>query len=205
MVIEIRRLAPDDLDAATALHCLAFADYMNVSLGAGYVRRMLKWFIDSPNGIALAACNPSSELLGFAIGAPTKAATDLTHDLLPSACWGLLTHPWILFQKRIRQTVLSRMKGLFCSVQATAAIEPPSISLFGIAVHPAAHRCGVGKRLLQEFEAIAVARSTTAIYLSVFPDNLAARNLYEHLGWQLMRGPQHAEAAVEYVKYIANE
>jgi ribosomal-protein-alanine N-acetyltransferase len=58
--------------------------------------------------------------------------------------------------------------------------EVPSL---GIAVHPATRRSGIGRAFMGFLHAAAAARGAPRVRLKVYPDNAAARTLYERLGY----------------------
>jgi ribosomal protein S18 acetylase RimI-like enzyme len=60
--------------------------------------------------------------------------------------------------------------------------EVPSL---GIAVHPEARGVGAGRLLMEHLHEAARERGATRVRLRVYPDNTAARHLYEELGYVL--------------------
>ncbi len=66
----------------------------------------------------------------------------------------------------------------FCSVEAQ-----PIYSLYDLFVAPAARRSGVGHRLLQAAEQLAVTHGKARMDLTTARDNHAAQSVYESLGW----------------------
>lgn len=52
-----------------------------------------------------------------------------------------------------------------------------------VAVHPAHRQKGIGKLLMQEMIRMAVRKGATGMTLEVRPSNIAARRLYEQLGF----------------------
>jgi ribosomal protein S18 acetylase RimI-like enzyme len=66
----------------------------------------------------------------------------------------------------------------FCSVEAQAIY-----SLYDLFVLPAARKTGVGRLLLLEAEAKAVAEGKARMDLTTARTNTAAQSLYESLGW----------------------
>lgn len=59
------------------------------------------------------------------------------------------------------------------------------VELLTIAVDPAAHRQGIGARLLASFVTAAAAMGATRGFLEVAEDNLAAQALYRKAGWRV--------------------
>lgn len=55
--------------------------------------------------------------------------------------------------------------------------------LLTIAVDPSVQGCGVGAKLLQDFEQTATAQGASRAFLEVAKDNLAAVTLYTRAGW----------------------
>ena len=60
--------------------------------------------------------------------------------------------------------------------------EIPSL---GIVIHPDAKGQGLGRRMMEFLRTAASRRGARTIRLRVYPDNLAAVNLYRSLGYQL--------------------
>ena len=61
---------------------------------------------------------------------------------------------------------------------------PGFLHLFALDVAETLRRRGIGTRLIGHVEAEARARSLSGVYLEVSTDNVTARGLYEHLGYE---------------------
>jgi ribosomal protein S18 acetylase RimI-like enzyme len=200
----IRPLRAADLDEVAAIHCRAFPGYPNVLLGRRYVRSMLRWFAGEEQGIAIGAFGTAERPLGYVIGAPVDLVKKLGRALLPAALVGFVTHPWLVLHPRIRVTVTSRLRDRFGERPAyeMPTIPTPCMGLFSIAVSTEAHGRGVGKRLMTAFEDDSRRLAMRSMYLSVFPENAAARKMYAATGWQALDVPPKPGDAMHYVKLL---
>lgn len=198
--------------AAATLHRRAFRGSMNASLGGPYARAFLGWFAAAAarsEAVALAAVAEAGPL-GYAVGAPMGYGESLSRALLLPAALGLAPRPWLLVRRRFLTTALGRVLALLRPRRAAeggagATAEPAGItvSLVGIGVAPEARGRGVGDALMTAFEARARELGATSLRLSVYPDNHAARRLYERHGWRPAESGGEAPrrgAAMVYVK-----
>lgn len=200
----VRRLTADDLDAAVAVHRRSFPGYPNVLLGTRYVKEMLAWFSVAPRGIALAAVDGSGKITGYIVGAPVDQVTTLGRDLRPAALRGLATHPWLVVHPRILFTIWSRLRDRFVVAPAyeMPEIPTPCMGLFSIAVAAECGGRGIGQKLLAAFEADSRRLAMQSMYLSVFPNNGAARRVYEKAGWTPLPVPPKPGDAMHYMKKL---
>ncbi len=185
--IEVAPIQSYQIAALAQLHLVAFAEYTNAKLGARYAEGLFQFFTARPERIALCASQDESELIGYAIGAPVGYNKEMTSVLWPTVAWAIATRPMLWFDVRFRTIFKQKL----CSIlQRRSAVPPasttlpmPTMSLVGIAVHPLARGRHVGRRLLERFELEVLCRGYTAMQLSVYPENRAARQLYEQLQW----------------------
>lgn len=200
----VRKLTADDLAAVVAVHRRSFPGYPNVLLGSRYVKSMLNWFCDAPQGIAIGSIDAAGQLTGYVIGAPVDQVQRLGRDLRPAAIRGLATHPWLVVHPRILVTIWSRLRDRFVEAPPyeMPEIPTPCMGLFSIAVAAEAGGRGIGQKLLAAFEAESRRLAMRSMYLSVFPDNGAARRVYEKAGWTALPVPPKPGDAMHYLKAL---
>ena len=63
-------------------------------------------------------------------------------------------------------------------------LPTPTMSLVAMGVSPVFRRAGVGRRLLDESEKLAVGMKMLSMHLSTESDNTPARQFYERHGWR---------------------
>jgi GNAT superfamily N-acetyltransferase len=200
----VRTLAEGDLDAAVAVHRRSFPGYPNVLLGSRYVKTMLRWFCSAPQGIALGAFDGGGELVGYVIGAPVDRVKQLGRDLRPATVVGFATHPWLFVHPRILFTIWSRVRDRFVEAPPyeMPEIPTPCMGLFSIAVAAEAGGRGIGQKLMATFETESRRYAMRSMYLSVFPQNAAARRVYEKAGWTPLPVPPKPGDAMHYLRTL---
>lgn len=186
--IDICPMTPEMIDGVCDVHFQAFHGAMNTFLGVSYVRRFFEWFINAENGISLGAKinSPRKRIVGYAIGIPPALGKRLDRDLLGVACWNAGIRPWLFLKPQIRATVKKRLLSMV-SVPRYAVpqivLPEPVMSLVGIAVIPGLQGHNIGQHLLYAFENQAREIMTRSLKLSVYPENVRARRMYEKCGW----------------------
>ena len=193
--VDVDQLSPQDLDAVTLTHLHAFQGYMNTKLGAGYLQRFYRWFLEQPDSICLRA-TVDGHFAGFVVGAPTADGSRRNRYLLSTVARSLLLRPHVWFDKRIRAAVLGRLRQQ-SSPQTVSSHT--GFALVSIAVAPSHRRLGVAAALLEVFERHAKERGHSLLELSVYDHNQGAIRLYEQAGW--LRITQSA-SLVAYEKRI---
>jgi ribosomal protein S18 acetylase RimI-like enzyme len=201
--IRIGPMTEAALDAVVEIHLAAFPDYMNASLGRGYLRAFLRGFLQRTDALALMAVSESGQVLGYAAGAPVQSVPEMTRALASAAALALLVRPWLFTSPRIRRTVwrtAEQWLGRSSRPKATPLLPMPTFSLVSIGVDPQARGRGVGDQLLKAFEQEVRQRGGIALRLSVYPSNHGARQFYERHGWQPFDGDVPPGEAMYYSK-----
>ena len=184
--LKIIDMSEADLDTLTDAHMLAFKGYSNTKIGKNYVKKFLKWFVDYPEGIAIAAIYNSNEA-GYVVGAPIGYQSKMNKDLMGTAVMGFITHPWVILNPKIVKIVGSRVGTLLnrkkYSKQSAQNDQGRTISLVGIAVSPEYGGLSIGSVLMDEFESRARVNGFETMRLSVYDDNNKALSLYKKSGW----------------------
>lgn len=205
-MINIRPIeSTDALSAVAKLHSEAFHDSLHIRLGPTYVRRMLEWFMESKDRIALAAYEDQGFVVGYALGAPTAQLHGMNRRLLPFAAQGVILRPWSLLNAEFRAVCVRRMQSLCLGVRdepTVLELPPATISLVGIGVAKAAQGRGVGRDLVQAFIAAAAGLGAPLLELTVRRENAAAIRLYENSGWTRTNAAGELAATIRYVKRL---
>lgn len=205
LTVTIRPLCLDCLEETVEVHIAAFPGYLNTKIGRAYLRKFFVWFITSENAIALSANDQTGKVVGYVIGAFNYGRA-LQKYLMLTAILGILTHFWVLIDIQFVKKVLNRF-GLRKKTNSVAPLLPPLPrpinSLVGIGVSPEFRGCGVGEMLIKEFEKASITSGLQSICLSVYPNNFAARKLYEKAGWQPGLEPEDPNDAMYYTKLIS--
>lgn len=194
------------LNAVANLHMQAFEGALNTRLGKFYINKVLGWFIKVENGIALVAkFGPSEEIVGYVIGAPLGYAKELNRDLFWVAFVNILIRPWLFCNKHFRVVVKCRLRSFMHISQghiSEVALPMPIISLVGIAVMPSQQGKNIGKELLLAFERHATEKQAGSLRLSVYPENLSARHIYEKCGWLPIENQNGHGETMNYYKIL---
>jgi ribosomal protein S18 acetylase RimI-like enzyme len=196
-------MSAEMLPRVCALHVTAFRGQMSTGLGSSYVRAFMDWFVRSADAIALVAVDEGGAILGYVIGAPAGYNTRMNRALLATGARSLAARPWLLFDRRVRSAVKARLDMIAGRDDRVAPDLPrPTMSLVGIAVLPAASGRGVGGALMRSFEREALTARMASLQLSVYPENAAARRLYEKCGWRPL-GSHSSTGAMYYGRVIS--
>jgi len=182
-------MAADMLPAAARLHRDVNPESRSALMGEQYCVAFLSWFLRAEHGgVALAALDSSRNVIGYAVGAPLGYPTAASRRLAWVAARAVARRPWLLLAGRFRQGLSGRLRVLLGRPPARVVHEPdlpaPTLSLVAMGVAQSARRSGVGRRLVEAFEARAAERGMRSLRLSTRADNAAARGLYERCGWR---------------------
>lgn len=184
--LKIIEMNDADLDTLTNVHMIAFKGYSNTRIGRNYVKSFLKWFVDYPEGIAIAAVYNGIEA-GYVVGAPIGYQSKMNKDLMSTAIMGFVTHPWVVLNTKILKIVASRVSTLIRRKKDLKTFTKndlgKTISLVGIAVSPEFGGLNIGSALMDEFESRALGNGFEIMRLSVYDDNNKALALYKKSGW----------------------
>ena len=195
---EIRKMAIEDLDRVSAIHCRQFPNSRSTSLGRPFVRKMYRWFVENQPGLSYVALIEDKPA-GFVIGAIGGYGRTVFRYAIFEILFGLMRRPWLLLRSQTFLLWPSYLKGLFPrrpgkTQQIVKNPGQTKASLASIAVAQSAQGGGLGKALVAAFEQGARQLGAATLGLSVELDNHAARRLYQRCGWQLAseNGPQNS-------------
>jgi ribosomal protein S18 acetylase RimI-like enzyme len=203
--IRISPITEDALPNVADIHREAFAGYMSSRIGKDYVIAVLRWFILQEDTIALMSLSENDGLCGYVVGAPLGYEKRMNKEVFGVAAKGMITHPWLLFDKQIRRTVVRKVKlllGQSIPAQQVPDLPEPIISLVGIGTTVKMRGRGAGKMLMSAFEEESRKKKIASMRLSVYPNNITARKLYEKFGWQPFIEPSTEGIAMYYSKVL---
>ncbi len=194
------------VNEVSSVHFGAFKGAMNTRLGKIYVRRFLQWFLQREECIALVAIlktEGNERIAGYVIGAPLGYGKVMNRDLFWVAAWNIVIRPWLLLSNQFRSTIKARFVAFFTSPHNQVAeidLPTPAISLVGLAVMPDQQGQSIGKELLLAFEKQARDLRIRSLRLSVYPENSAARHVYEKCAWVSCESSVEPGKAMTYYK-----
>jgi ribosomal protein S18 acetylase RimI-like enzyme len=201
--VEVLSMTVSMVPRVCDLHLNAFGGLMSARLGRAYLQAFLSWFLRAPDAIALVAADDKGGIFGYVIGAPVGYTTVMNRDLLWVAIRSMIARPRLLLNPQVRATVKARLGFMLGrSAPDMHDLPSPTMSLVGIAVSPSAAGKGVGFSLMQGFERKARASRMASLHLSVYPDNMAARRLYERCGWHPV-GSGSSTGAIYYARVMS--
>ena len=201
--IKVKNISAQQVEELIQVHNQAFCGYLNTQLGYQYLKTFMLWFINAANGISLGAFDDKDRLLGYVIGAPVGYRGELEKRIFVPAIIGVLTHFWIILKPRFLNMVFAKL-GFRNSTQLSKqpVLPMPAMSLVGIGVLPSARGNKVGETLMLTFEKQSVLRGMKALRLSVYPDNVSARKLYEKMNWLPYVTSSQTSGAMYYYKLL---
>lgn len=181
-------LQEEHVDDVASIHLWAFKDHLNILLGRSYVKAFLRWFIEDPKTISLVALQ-DGVAQGYVVGAAWGYQSKMNRDIMAYAIKSMARRPFIVFNRRVLNTIWLRLKTLFGfnkSIADTQALYPGRIiSLVGIGVSEDAQGTGVAAGLMKGFIEQAKKEKFDFARLSVYASNARARRYYEKHGWTL--------------------
>jgi len=189
------------------IHSQAFKGQMNVNLGKIYLYGFFNWYVDYRDSISFVAIENGEHIRGYVIGAPLGYEIRMNRDLFWVTAGSLISRPALWFKRNIRDTVIVRAKMLLGFQQSKIdypQLPLPVVSLVGIGVDPQYQKGGIGFQLMRIFEKKSEEMHMKSMRLSVYPDNLRARRLYEKCGWSAFSNFEQPKRAMYYYKEIIN-
>lgn len=177
----IRNAGKNDLELISQLHILSFDNFFLSKLGRNFLKFMYNLFFIDKNGVLLVAVDDSGKLLGFAAGCLDKKKFDADVRTLNNMISGLFLSiiPFIknplFFLKRVFRALFSKSK---------YSRPNNSAYLSSIAVNPKYNGNGIGRKLLLEFEKVALSHGYNSIDLTTdIKDNNKTLQFYFSNGY----------------------
>ena len=191
--LRVDRYVRKDVSSFVPVHLEAFRGYPNGLLGPGYAAAALGFFCDHPEAIAL-GCWSGKRAVGYVSGVRVEAECELVRAVRWSGIRALAARPWLMLDRRVGRKIVRRilelmLHGRVQPVEPPAEWPKPVMGLVSIGVANSVRGRGAGRLLVKSFEAVSRERGYRTAVLSVYAENLAARGLYESLGWQVL--PDH--------------
>ncbi len=192
---EIRTLTVGDLPEVARVHLAAFPGRALSRLGKPTLLRYYDWQLTGQPDAHGRGAFSKGVLVGFCFSGVFRGSyagfvsRNRAHLVAQT-----LTHPWFLlddlFRDRVRTGArqlrwLLSQRGTTPTSPAPPPVSPsPRFGVLALAVDPMTRKLGIGRRLMDDAEALALRRSFERMNLSVATDNETAIAFYERLGWQ---------------------
>jgi ribosomal protein S18 acetylase RimI-like enzyme len=189
------------------IHCEAFAGYMNARLGSSYIAAFLRWFLKEERAVALVALDSKRKVLGYVLGAPVDYGPQMNRDLVAVAAASVSMRPWLLLSRSFWKTIIGRLRSFVFASRYKSRFEcpDPAMSLIAIGVARSARGQKVGLCLLRAFEDKARNLGIRSLQLTVYPNNLVARELYETNNWAPLQCEPGENGAIHYIRILVED
>src|SRR4030042_1984404 len=105
--LRLVRLDSSNIHEVVKVHRQAFHDRLTGRLGNWYARKMLKWFSDRPDGIAMVALYDGA-VAGYTVGAPLGYQGEFNRDLSLTAALVILLKPWLWLNPSLLNIICER-------------------------------------------------------------------------------------------------
>jgi ribosomal protein S18 acetylase RimI-like enzyme len=201
-------MSKDMIPALCKIHCEAFAGYMNTRLGASYIEAFFAWFLTAEGAIALVALDHEKNVLGYVVGAPIDYGPRMNRDLLFRAAVSVLMRPSVFLNKTFWTIVAGRLKsylGISANRNGRFEFPKPAMSLIAIGVARSARGQKVGLCLLRAFEDKARKLGIRSLQLTVYANNVIARELYETNDWRPLQREAGENSVIDYFRILAKD
>ena len=216
MATELERLELSRIPGVVRVHQASFPGSFLSLLGQGALTSFYTWFAKSPGTIGF-VFTLRGEVKGFVVGWEAGASWQIP---MAKSCMmplglglvgGIIASPVRMLPLLIQRlgVVVSFARGLLRSLAdkhpkpqvktetTVNSLRRVNASLLSIAVDPDVRRHKIASRLIELFVAEARRRSAPEVRLSVEPENIAARKLYEKAKWQRF-GFEDRSSAIQY-------
>ena len=195
----IRGINFDDLKEVAQCHKKSFPTSLSSSMGIEYLKRMLSWYLDSPNGFIFSDFSDMGEVKGYLGGIivngnlPYGSASSMAQHSFDAAVLAFLKKPWLIFHKEMFRKYRFVLRNIWYRifpqrVRATRSNGEfiPHTGLVVIGVDPAFQGQGIGQSLLSEFERRTIELGIGQMKLTVHSENEKAIGAYKKSGWTIL-------------------
>jgi GNAT superfamily N-acetyltransferase len=190
-----------DLPAMSRAHAELLPMGLFPSLGARFLRRWQRTFLESTHGVAIVAVDtttPPGEVIGLVLGASDHHAhtTELARNrralasLAFAGCVALLVRPRVAVRtarSRLRPLArrLLRIGVVPATAERAASVAAPNVAVMAVlAVRPQWRRSGIGVLLVARFVERARLAGATRVEAQTSTGSVGATGFYERLGWE---------------------
>jgi ribosomal protein S18 acetylase RimI-like enzyme len=194
----LRPATDEDLPAMSRAHVALLPFGLFPSLGARFVHRWQRTFLDSRYGIGYVVVDPAAppeEIVGFLLGTTDQAAhtTALMADrrtvasLAVAGIAALCVRPRVaarLLRSRVRPWTHRLLHHQARPAPAGPITSPQVAVMTALAVHPDRRKSGIGERLVARFVEHVRTAGATRAELQTSTGSLGAVGFYERLGWE---------------------
>ncbi|GAB3979352.1 GNAT family N-acetyltransferase [Plantactinospora veratri] len=194
----LRPATHEDLPAISRAHVLLLPFGLFPSLGARFVRRWQRTFLDSRHGVGYVVVDATAgpdELVGFLMGTSDQAeyTTGLMADrrtvasLAVNGIAALCVRPRVaarLLRSRVRPWTQRLLHRRAAPVPARSVPAAQVAVMTALAVRPDWRKSGIGERLVEHFVEYVRAAGATWVELQTSTGPLGAVGFYERLGWE---------------------
>ena len=211
--MHLRRMGLQDLTFVTGLHQASFREGFFVRLGARFLRRYYRTFLDGPLSTAL-ICENDGVVCGYLVGVidpPEHRRLLMQHHGLSLAVNAFATLIWRpgLAVHFLRTRARRYLRALARQPRATAASASESrriAVLTYVAVDPSARGRGIGNALVGRFldEAAAAGRSEACLVTRAGPQGAGA--FYAARGWVRVGHSRRADGQpLEHYRFLLDD
>ncbi len=206
--LQIINSSADDLKAMAQCHRSAFPKSLSSKLGLKYCKKMLQWYIVSPNRF-LFHLQQDNTIIGYCggfirNGEQHGSSTGMTQHAFRQGIFSLLSRPWLLLHPEIKKNYRFLQRNLLLRFKGNNAPKSKPVKdstlniltagLVVIGVEPASQGKQYGKLLLEEFEHIARIKGAVKLILSVKKNNEQAIKSYLKNGWLVGKSDDHSQS-----------
>lgn len=204
--LQLSYCSTEDLKAIAECHKQAFPTSFSTKLGRRYLIKNYEWYLTSSKTILIKA-SIGSQVVGFCGGLLMDANSEMgsTSSVMQytfrQAVIGMILHPWLLFNKEVRNNLGLIVRNIKRKLQPNASSQAAKVKLnksekeaqvasLGLVVignDPIYRGKGVGSELLKRFEVEAVRMNAKQMHLSVHRDNAVAIKSYTRNGWSISK------------------
>lgn len=207
----IRPIEAGDLDLLVRMHGELLPEGFFVSLGVPFMRTYYRTFIESPFAVALVAVD-GGETAGAIVGTVHNnrhlawVAGERRKMMMLAGLRGLVTHPLVAvrFVRTRLMRYVRRLLHLQSQGHAEASVGGDVAVLTHVYTSPLLRRRGLGRSLVQAFEAETTAGGATEARLVTRAEAGGAGAFYVGLGWERIASRQNREGVTidEYRKLL---
>ena len=187
------------LQEMVACHLAIFPGHFTSELGAGYLQRSHRYYMQQPGGICLVCVDDrTGRVGGFVKGGRPELRSEFSRWYM----WRFIGRiSWRFFLSRevrrrlgyhLGEAARKLLRKLHLMPAKTRYPAPPEdppgtwSMLISIGVHPDFRGRGMGRALMEAFRAESAARGFKTMRLGVRNDNEAAIALYRKCGWEVV-------------------